>query len=281
MQNAGYVYVNDTADFNNISGSYKKVFLSSNNLTSGAALPYSIDQPKGSLNLADFTQKAIELLDNPNGFFMMVEGGKIDWAAHNNDGAAVIQEVIDFDNAIKVALEFYKLHPHETLIVITSDHETGGLSVGYNDTHYDTYLNFLQKQRTSVEVFSEFLDNFIDSISLYDFTTSVALQTGKHFFGIEDLSPEELEGLNVAIAELKANQDNQTQYARLNPVAVFWLETLNNRAGIGWATHSHTANPIPVRALGYKQDLFGGFYDNTDIPKKIAQAMKLEDFFKN
>ena len=83
---------------------------------SDASLWYSIDQTENMLNTADFTEKAIELLDNPDGFFLMVEGGKIDWAAHSNDAAAVVQEVIDFDNAIQKAVDFYNQHPDETII---------------------------------------------------------------------------------------------------------------------------------------------------------------------
>ena len=72
-----------------------------------------------------FTAKAIELLEGEDGFFIMVEGGKIDWACHANDAASTIHETIEFSNAIDVAIEFYKAHPEETLIVVTADHETG------------------------------------------------------------------------------------------------------------------------------------------------------------
>ncbi|MBN2663519.1 MAG: alkaline phosphatase [Bacteroidales bacterium] len=275
LENAGYSSTKNRTQLNKLTTNNNKVIFTSNELTNSAALPYSIDQSDTSLNLADFTQKAIELLDNPNGFFMMIEGGKIDWAAHNNDGATVIQEVIDFDKAIKIALEFYKLHPNETLIVITADHETGGLSVGYDDTHYSSNLKILQNQKTSVEFFSDFLNNLIDSISVDKFNIDIALKTGQDFFGIDSLKPDEFEALNNAILDLKTAHNNQNQYANLNPIAVFWLETINNRAGIGWTTHSHSANPVPVRALGAWQELFDGYYDNTDIPKKIAQAMKV------
>lgn len=278
LKNAGYTSTKNRNQLNNLTQNNSKVIFTSSELTNSDALPYSIDQSDTSLNLADFTQKAIELLDNPNGFFMMVEGGKIDWAAHNNDAATVIQEVIDFDNAIKVALDFYKLHPNETLIIITADHETGGLSIGQNDTHYESYLKILQKQKSSVEVFSDYLNKLIDSISVDQFNINIALKAGQDFFGIDSLKPDELEALNNAISELKASHNAQNQYASLNPIAVFWLETINNRAGIGWTTHSHTANPVPVRALGTGQELFDGFYDNTDIPKKLAQAMKINMF---
>ena len=86
--------------------------------------------------LAEYTAKAIEMLDNPDGFFMMVEGGKIDWACHANDIAAVIHDVLALDAAIAEAVKFYEKHPDETLILVTNDHETGGLSIGYAATKY-------------------------------------------------------------------------------------------------------------------------------------------------
>ena len=95
-------------------------------------LPYVTEREEGDLELPQVVEKAIDFLDNSNGFFLMVEGGKIDWAAHSNDLAGTIFEVLDFDQAIAVAYEFYKKHPQETLIVVTADHETGGVTLGRN-----------------------------------------------------------------------------------------------------------------------------------------------------
>jgi alkaline phosphatase len=105
-----------------------KTILAVNPVLDGSnALPDAIGGVKG-LGLDEFVQKGIELLDNPNGFFMMIEGGKIDWASHNNSSAKMIFEVIEFNLAVKSAVEFAKKYPEDTLIVVTSDHETGGLS---------------------------------------------------------------------------------------------------------------------------------------------------------
>ena len=93
------------------------------------ALPYAIDQQEGDLNLAQIVDVAIQHLSMHDRFFMMAEGGKIDYAGHGNDGATNIQEVLDFDRAIQVAYRFYEQHPDETLIVVTADHETGGLGL--------------------------------------------------------------------------------------------------------------------------------------------------------
>ena len=97
-----------------------------------SSIPYAIDRGKSDLTLQEITRSAINFLskDLSKGFFLMVEGGKIDWACHSNDAATTFHEVIDFDNAIKVAYEFYSQHPDETLIVVTADHETGGFVLG-------------------------------------------------------------------------------------------------------------------------------------------------------
>ena len=131
-------------------------------------LPYVTERQEGDLELPQVVEKAIDFLDNSNGFFLMVEGGKIDWAAHSNDLAGTIFEMLDFDQAIAVAYEFYKKHPQETLIVVTADHETGGVTLGRQkgyvydlsvvkqaekateDTDVSNYMNDISKDSLSV-----------------------------------------------------------------------------------------------------------------------------------
>lgn len=103
------------------------------------AMSYTMDLEDGEWALADYVEKGIEVLDNENGFFMMVEGGKIDWACHANDAAATITDTVALDDAVGKAVEFYQEHPEETLILVTGDHETGGLTIGFAGTDYDTF----------------------------------------------------------------------------------------------------------------------------------------------
>ena len=91
---------------------------------------YEIDRPKSRPSLADLTRKGIELLDNPKGFFAMIEGAMIDHASHENDGSAMVREVLALDEAVGEAMAFAAKHPSETLIVVAADHETGALAVG-------------------------------------------------------------------------------------------------------------------------------------------------------
>ena len=146
----GWVVSRTKEEFNNLKPTDKPVLAITPRFSDGFSIPYSIDMNDDDLTLADFTAKAIELLDNDNGFFIMVEGGKIDWMCHANDAATTIHEVIGFDDAVKVAYDFAQKHPDETLIVITGDHETGGLTLGFSGTGYQSYLDRLQHQNISL-----------------------------------------------------------------------------------------------------------------------------------
>ena len=91
---------------------------------------YTIDSIQGGMKLKDMTYAGIRQLMRvtPDRFFMMVECGGIDHAGHSNDGGTIVREVLDFDESLKLAYDFYMKHPEETLIVVTADHETGGMS---------------------------------------------------------------------------------------------------------------------------------------------------------
>ena len=125
-------------------------------------LPYAVERTADDLTLPQVVESAINFLENEKGFFLMVEGGKIDWAAHSNDLAGTVFEVLDFDQAIAVAYEFYKKHPQETLIVVTADHETGGVTLGRKKGYvYD--LSVVKKASQAVE--DKDVSNYMDDIS--------------------------------------------------------------------------------------------------------------------
>ena len=143
---AGYNVVTTQAGAAALKAGAGKTLIIAENLADGKAMNYAMDAAPGEWQLTDYVRKGIELLDNSNGFFMMVESGKIDWACHANDAAASIHDVIEMHNAVQAAVEFYAQHPDNTLILVTADHETGGLGIGYKTTNYDTFLT------TGVEV---------------------------------------------------------------------------------------------------------------------------------
>ena len=253
------------------------------------AMNFEIDRPDNCMSLAEFTAKGIALLDNDKGFFMMVEGGQIDTACHNNDAVASIYDTIAFDKAIKEAIDFYKQHPKETLIVITADHETGGMSIGYG-TSYDTAFELLKNQKMSWDKFVNTVlskyssgqwngveDNIPDGLKA-DFNEAFGLVYDR-------LNPYEKDLLENAYDKHMSNtkrmrmtinefrQQDQLLYGDKNPVGITLTRILNSRAGIGWPTVAHTGTPVEVHAIGVDCESFTGFYDNTDVPKKMAKIM--------
>ena len=126
-----------------------KAIIIDEDLADSDAMAYELDRTDDMWALADYVAKGIEVLDNDTGFFMMCEGGKIDWACHANDAASSIHDTQALADAVQVAIDFAKEHADETLILVTGDHETGGLTIGFAGTDYDTYLDLLENQKIS------------------------------------------------------------------------------------------------------------------------------------
>ncbi len=160
MRENGYTLARGYADYLQKKSDAKKMILVNHNeaLTDKqrgrGLLPYALDKTEQDLTLPQITRAAIDFLSQQGKpFFLMTEGGAIDWAGHANDGRSVIEEVREFDQSIQVAYDFYLQHPDETLIIITADHETGGLIIG--NGKYELNLQVLQHQQVSVDVLSD------------------------------------------------------------------------------------------------------------------------------
>lgn len=242
-----------------------------------AAIPYAIDRKKGDMTLQDITRSAINFLskDSSKGFFLMVEGGRIDWACHSNDAAATFHEVIDFDNAIKIAYEFYSQHPDETLIVVTADHETGGFALGTGT--YDLNLQVLKNQKVSENGFTRIVNEMRAKTS-NQVSWEAIRQTLKDNFGFWDkveLTVEQETRLKTVYEKSLMHQEmklEKSEYAQDEPIASEAKRIINEIALVGWTSGGHSAGYVPVFAIGAGADLFQGRIDNTEIPTKIAQA---------
>lgn len=263
----------------------KKAFAYTRGFT-GEALMYALDEGKGDyadkeITLAEFTAKGIELLDNPDGFFMMVEGGKIDWACHANDAGASIQDTLAFDDAVQEAIDFYYDHPDETLIVVTGDHECGGLTLGFAGTGYDTAFDLLVDQKVSFEYFDTYVLGPYKKANARG-TLADIMPEIEEYFGLSDLSDYERQQLEEAYAqsmmdkkERASDERTAVLYGGYEPLSVKITHLLNRRAGLAWTSYSHTGVPVPTFAIGVGQEQFNGYYDNTDIFWKTAESMKL------
>lgn len=151
LEQGGYAVVRGLSNLEK-NRSSKKIALFQESGKEGE-LPFAIDREKGDLTLKDMVSAAVGHLYGKKGFFIMAEGGKIDWAAHSNDAKSDILEVLDFADAIEVAYQFYLKHPDETLIVVTSDHDTGGMSMGRGKgSKLD--LKSLDSQKSSFAVYN-------------------------------------------------------------------------------------------------------------------------------
>jgi len=264
---AGYTVVSNKADLLALKPKDKQLVWAFTSMT------YVIDrEDEESPNLVDFTESGIELLDGTNGFFMMVEGGRIDWASHQNDVATMVNELLEFDNAIGVAYEFYKKHPDETLIVVVGDHETGGLSFGSHYLKYTAFPDKIKTQKMSQGAFGSIVRKIrSENISFED-----ALPQIQEAFGFETLSDTEKKILEEGYKRSMVNDKDYADkiaYGSYDPLAISCGRVLNNRSGLAWTTFAHTGVPVQVSAIGVGQNDFNGLYDNTDIFKKINKLL--------
>ena len=277
IEEAGYTIARGLDEYKAKAADAKKMVLIQEKGANPSCLPYAIDRREGDLTLAQITESAISFLTKGNnkGFFLMVEGGKIDWACHGNDPATAFKEVVDMDNAVKVAYEFYKKHPKETLIVITADHETGGLGLGA--AKYELNLKAFDHQKQSVDMLSKAITDLRKAKgNKVSWEEVQALLTDKMGFWKElPLTWEQEKTLrdeyeNSFVKNKAVFEENL--YAKTEPLAAAAKKVMSQIAMVGWTTSAHTAGYIPVFAVGAGSNLFIGKMDNTDIPKRIAKV---------
>lgn len=277
FEQAGYTIARGIDEYQAKAGDADKMVLIQKDGTDASSLPYAIDRNEGDMTLAQITESAIDFLsrDNKKGFFLMVEGGKIDWACHSNDPATMVKEVIDMDNAVRVAYEFYKKHPKETLIVITADHETGGLGLG--NSNYTLNLKSLDCQKQSVDLLSRAITDLRKAKGNKATWEDVkALLTERMGFWGELTPTWEQEKMLRDEFESSFVRNKvvfeESLYSKTEPLAAVAKKVLSQMSKLGWTTGSHSAEYVPVFAVGAGSKLFMGKMDNTDIPKRIAKA---------
>ena len=239
-------------------------------------IPYKIDRKPENLSLEQITKAAIDFLMSrgKNGFFAMIEGGMIDMACHANDGAAYIHELIDMDSCVQMAYDFYLQHPDSTLIVVTADHETGGLSLGRGI--YELHLEKLQTQKMSIGYYREHLAELCKTLGK-KFTWDVVrkdLEENFGFFSKHPITSEQEDRLFNAFNRLRSSIDKKRKRSanELNDMAYAAYRTMDEISLIGWQSGGHSNGYVGVYAIGVGAEQFHGIVDNTEIPKKIRQA---------
>ncbi|MCV9947922.1 alkaline phosphatase [Paenibacillus sp. BT-177] len=223
------------------------------------ALAYNLDRDASKEpSLAEMTTKAIDVLSkNDKGFFLMVEGSKVDWAAHANDPTGIISDVLSFDDAVKVALDYAKQNQN-TVVVAVTDHGNGGLTIGSSDTtsNYDktplaSFIDPLKKAKLTGEGLEAKLNadrsNIKEVLSMY--------------FGITDLTDEE-------VKTIKNAKEGSMNYA-VGPM-------ISKRANIGWTTGGHTGGDVVLYTYAPNGDRPSGVIDNTDVNKYMTRVLGLD-----
>ena len=238
------------------------------------ALGYVINGPNDYPTLPELLAKGIELLqDAPEGFFIMTEGGAIDWVGHSNDAAPNLQELLNLDKTVQVALDFAKAHPNETLIVVTGDHETGGMSMGFAGTGYALYAERLANQKCDAGAFQNLVDAAQKEKPEMTFEEVIPLLREKFGFvfpGDEAAVADPKHPMllkEAQVAELKEGFAQKKVGTRARKV-------MNDIAGVGWTSGSHTALPVLTTADGRDAEVFHGLIENTDISKKLKALMQ-------
>jgi len=239
---SNYQYIDELNDIETITQ------LPALGLFDNISLPYAIDSTKN--HLAVMTQKALNLLDkqSENGFFMMIEGSQIDWCGHNNDITCAMAEMHDFANSIKIAKKYVDNNP-DTILVVTADHSTGGLTVGANH-EYKWEAQVVKDFKISAKRLSKNL-----------FKKQKMTQEWNKYSNTP-LSIIELESLKTA-----KNIDEASLFIAVK-------EIVNTRTYTGWTTNGHTAMDVQVFSYGEGSQHFTGNLNNTDIAKQLIKFIK-------
>ena len=230
-----------------------------------------ITHPKPSL--ADVTGKAIELLDNPNGFFMMVEGGAIDHHNHANNVSGMMNEMIEFDQVISTVLKFAEKHPDETLVIVTADHDTGGIQIngkvpaGFwkaQTLSYSRIDSAIQKMRKAKKSKEEIISFVCQKV------------------GISDLNAEEKKAVEAGADRFMSGKKTKerSMYGAYNPLVISVMRVRDARNNYRYTTFGHTPTKVPTFAVGNGKELFTAPQENSDIPRRISVAATGSDLLE-
>ncbi len=278
----GYQVIKTKQAFESLTSTNQKTYVTTPYLRSDQSLPYEIDRQVHEPSLSQYVSQAIQVLDNDNGFFIVVESGKIDYAAHENDGATVLHEMLGLDKAVIEAVTFAVRHPDETLIIVTADHETGGLSLGHKETGSTLHFEYINAQKLSAKRFSEDFSRVLLNDPNIEFET--VLDMIHACFGLVytteahplKLTEGERGRLEIAFEASKLGDDQIIKqiYGGNDPLSVTATQILNEKVGLGWTTYGHTAHPVSLYAFGVGEELFEGRYENIVMYDILVDLMK-------
>ena len=236
-------------------------------------MSFEIDRDKNNEpSVYDMTRATIRVLNNqnPRGFFAFIESENIDTAGHLSDIASIIHDYREFDRAVGLAYEFYRKYPRETLIIVTSDHETGGLG-----------FTLALKDLTSAKADNQVAGTREEFKKIQ--TIDISLQKASQILGrsptgdaVDKLMNEHFRGFTLAPefkeAIVKRQPISRTLFT--DPTAQALGAMIANNTQAYWLTSTHTNQPVLVAALGVGAERFKGYYDNADFGKKLKTLIE-------
>lgn len=226
-------------------------------------MSFEIDRGKTQEpSLAEMTAKTLQVLSQgPKGFFAMIEGGRIDHASHRNDAAATIKDTLAFDDAVGVALDFARRNP-DTLLIVTADHETGGMALIGHSKDSKEYVGIDLKAIQKIQLS---FDPLIEMIGKNP-TPEKVKEIVKQHLAIELNDDEARAVANDSIRKLDpANYG----YATSHSLAFVLRPYLR----VGWASQTHTASPLFAFGTGPGSEPIRGFLHNTELFTIMRAAM--------
>jgi alkaline phosphatase len=233
-------------------------------LFSQSNMPHHVDRSPDHPTLSEMTAAAIKVLkQNPKGFFLMVEGGRVDHGCHANDPVAAIFDTEELDRAVTVAVDFQKEDP-DTFIFVGGDHETGGMGLGIGLDYFVKPEVVRNGRKTYEWVAGTFSKKGGDPVAVLSEAT-----------GIDDFTPEEVKAINMAAENVKVKKKSANAY-NPNWLAFVYADIMSRRSHIGWTSWAHTASPVVVTCAGPGSENFVGYYDNTDPARKLAALWGIE-----
>lgn len=275
-EKAGYTIVRGYDGYKENAKLSDKILMLEKNPKSDHYLSFAIDRNEDEMTLAQITTAAIDFMmkEPKKGFFMMMEGGRIDNAGHGNDAATVIQETLDFDEAIKIAYDFYLKHKKETLIVVTADHETGAM--GLSNGAYRLNSKVLQYQDMSEGEFSSYLEKKGREIGDILTWEEVEEELKAHYgfwdkIRLRDAQTNRLRTTYVETFGMGPGELKEEEYYKVDKMSDEATKIISEVAQISWGTGSHSGGYVPVFAIGVGAEQFTGQMDNTEIPMKIKK----------
>ncbi len=280
---AGYTIIRGATGYDEAkTKGAERILWLDNDSTTENRIGYVVDGETQDVTLPQMVHSSIDFLYKkyPKGFFMMAEGGAIDHMGHANDPAGVLGELRAFDDAVREAYEFYKKHPNETLIVVTADHETGGLAMGANGV-YAVDMNIVDCVSVSKGKFTQAMRQLLAENGRATTWAQVRELMSQHL-GLGDnvaLTAGEEGELMIIFQELLDNRsaDIKTLYHNFDELTNEIYKIYSGKCGFGWTTSGHSGNPVPLFVVGAGMEHFQGkgWLDNTQIPYILGKAARV------